>query len=58
MTKQHLATDDMVQCPACQGQGVVKQWPGDRTRERECKYCEGIGDVIADRADAYFDRHK
>lgn len=58
MAKPHLATDDMVQCPSCQGQGVIKQWPGDRTAERDCKYCDGIGGVTESRAEVYFDRHK
>jgi DnaJ-class molecular chaperone len=49
-------TDDMVQCPACQGQGVVKKWPGDRSPDRDCKYCDGVGGVTEDRFHAYHDR--
>lgn len=47
-----------MQCPACWGQGVVKQWPSDRTAERECKYCDGTGVVSEARCEAYYDRQR
>jgi len=55
--KQRTAepTDDMVQCPACQGQGVIKRWHGDHSPERDCLFCRGVGGVTEDRFHAYHD---
>lgn len=47
-----------VQCPACWGQGVVKRWPGDRFQERDCKTCDGVGEVTEDQWRAYFDQNQ
>ncbi len=49
---------DPVQCPRCGGQGVFKQWPGDRSPEQECDYCFGKTVVSEARAQAYFDDRK
>lgn len=58
--KQRTAepTDDMVQCPSCQGQGVVKKWPGDRSPDRDCAYCNGVGGVTEARCDAFHDMRR
>lgn len=50
--------DDMVQCPACGGQGVVKKWPGDRSPDRDCATCDGVGGVTEDQCEAYHDRFR
>ncbi len=47
--------NDMVQCPSCQGQGVIKKWHGDRSPDRDCKYCNGMGEVREAKANAFHD---
>lgn len=48
-------TDDMVQCPACQGQGVIKKWSGDRSPDRGCTYCNGVGGVSEAACEAFYE---
>jgi hypothetical protein len=50
--------DDMVRCPACDGERVGKNWPEDRSPDRDCEYCDGVGGVSEDRFNAYHDRFK
>jgi len=49
-------TPDEVQCPACQGQGVVKKWHGDRSPDRDCKTCLGTCVVTQQGFEAYYER--
>lgn len=47
-----------VQCQACWGQGVLKQWHGDRSPEIGCDYCDELGVVSEDKCQAWYDRNK
>lgn len=57
-TAQSADTANQVECPRCQGQGVLKQWPGDRSPERECDYCNGETFVTEARCESYHDMRK
>ncbi len=57
-TTQNDDASNQVECPRCQGQGVFKQWPGDRSPERECDYCLGATFVTEDQFHAYHDMRK
>jgi DnaJ-class molecular chaperone len=50
--------DEQVQCPRCQGSGLINQAHGDRSPERECPYCHGETTVTEDQYHAYFDMRK
>ncbi len=49
---------DQVECPACQGQGVIKKWHGDRSPDRDCEYCKGETYVTERAFHAYFEMRK
>ena len=50
--------DSDVQCPECAGQGVYKKWPGDRSPDRDCKYCDGSGGVSEDKCEAWHEHRR
>lgn len=50
---------EKVACPACQGMGWQKQWPGSgREPPPDCRACGGTGEMTQDDADSYFDRQR
>ena len=49
---------DQVECPRCQGQGVFKQWPEQRTPEIECDVCDGRTYVTERQFHAYYEMRK
>lgn len=49
---------EQLQCPRCQGQGVIKKWPGDRSPDRDCAECDGTGVRTKEQVDAYFERQR